>query len=150
DRGQALALQSDGKIVIAGLADRFGDKDIQIVRLNSNGTVDLTFNPSNTPTGPTGGVAVARQRGNDQGQAVALQTDGKIVVGGFTDLLGVNDSLVARFNSNGTLDAAFGGGIRVFGPSGENRATALALQADKKIVVVGYTDTFDVNDVEVI
>jgi len=147
DRGQAVALQSDGKVVIAGQTDRFGNKDIQVVRLNPNGSVDLTFNPGNTPAGPTGGIAVASQNGNDQGQAVALQTDGKIVVGGYTDRFGLNDFLVMRFNSNGTLDTTFDGdGVRVVGLSGDNRANALALQADKKIVVVGNTDTFDVND----
>ena len=150
DRGQAVALQSDGKIVIAGHTDRFGDKDIQVVRLNGDGTVDLTFNPSITPEGPTGGVAVVRQTGNDQGQAVALQTDGKIVVGGFTDRFGLNDFLVMRFSDNGALDPTFDiDGIRAVGPSGENLANALALQTDQKIVLVGNTDTFDSNDFEV-
>jgi uncharacterized delta-60 repeat protein len=150
DRGQAVALQSDGKIVIAGHTDRFGDQDIQVVRLNGNGTVDLTFNPSITPAGPTGGVAVVRQTGNDQGQAVALQTDGKIVVGGHTDRFGLNDFLVVRFSGSGALDTTFDiDGIRVVGPSGENRANALALQTDQKIVLVGNTDTFDSNDFEV-
>ena len=150
DRGQAAALQSDGKIVIAGHTDRFGDRDIQVVRLNGDGTVDLTFNPSITPAGPTGGVAVVRQTGNDQGQAVALQTDGKIVVGGFTDRFGLNDFLVMRFSDNGALDPTFDiDGIRAVGPSGENRANALAIQTDQKIVLVGNTDTFDSNDFEV-
>ena len=55
-----------------------------------------------------------------------------------------------RFNSNGILDTTFDGdGVRVVGLSGDNRANALALQADKKIVVVGNTDTFNVNDFEV-
>jgi uncharacterized delta-60 repeat protein len=112
--------------------------------------VDLTFNPSITPAGPTGGVTVVRQTGNDQGQAVALQTDGKIVVGGYTDRFGLNDFLVMRFSGNGVLDTTFDiDGIRVVGPSGENLANALALQTDQKIVLVGNTDTFDSNDFEV-
>jgi len=151
DRGQAIALQSDGKVVVAGWTDRFGDKDIQVVRLNSNGSLDLTFNPSNTQAGLVGGSVVVRQsRSNDQGQAVALQTDGKVVVGGYTDRFGLNDFLVMRFNSNGVLDTTFDGdGIRIVDSFGNNQANALALQADKKIVVVGHTDTSDVNDIEV-
>jgi uncharacterized delta-60 repeat protein len=150
DRGQAVALQSDGKIVIAGHTDRFVDKDIQVVRLDGNGTVDLTFNPGITPAGPAGGVSIVRQQGNDQGQAVALQADGKIVVGGYTDRFGLNDFLVMRFSGTGALDTTFDiDGIRAAGPSGENRANALVVQSDQKIVLVGNTDTFDSNDFEV-
>ena len=149
DQAQAVALQADGKILVAGQTNRFINYDIQLVRLNANGSVDLTFNPTGTPL-PTGGIVVVRQNGNDQGQAVALQTDGKIVVGGYTDRLGLNDFLVMRLNNNGVLDITFDGdGISIVGPSGENRANALAVQADKKIVVVGQTDTFNVNDIEV-
>jgi len=93
-----------------------------------------------------------RQSGEDQGQAVALQKeDGKIVIAGYTDRLGLNDFLVLRLNSNGTLDTSFDGdGIRIVGPSGDNQANALAIQPnDQKIVVVGSTDTLDVSDIEV-
>ena len=149
DQVQAATLQADGKILIAGQTNRFGNYDIQVVRLNANGSVDLTFNPIGTPL-PTGGIVVVRQNGNDQGQAIALQADGKVVVGGHTDRFGLNDFLVMRLNSNGVLDITFDGdGISIVGPSGENRANALAVQADRKIVVVGHTDTFDVNDIEV-
>ena len=149
DQVQAATLQADGKILIAGQTNRFGNSDIQVVRLNANGSVDLTFNPIGTPL-PTGGIVVVQQNGNDQGQAIALQADGKVVVGGHTDRFGLNDFLVMRLNSNGMLDITFDGdGVSIVGPFGENQANALAMQADMKIVMVGHTDTFDVNDIEV-
>src|SRR5438445_7680780 len=77
----AMALQSDGKIVVAGVPT--------LARYNTNGTLDASFG--------AGGKVTDFQAG-----AVAIQLDGKFVVGGFR--------LVARYNTNGTLDTGFAGG----------------------------------------
>jgi uncharacterized delta-60 repeat protein len=93
---------------------------------------------------------VIRLSGNDQARALALQADGKFVVGGTTDRFGLNDFLVMRLNNTGALDTTFDNdGVRIAGPTGENQANALALQGDGKIVMAGQTDTFNLNDVEV-
>ena len=67
---------------------------------------------------------------------VALQPDGKIVVAGTSN----NDFLVARFNPDGSLDTSFDGdGIKTIEVGGTEHASAVAIQSDGKIVVVGST-----------
>ncbi|MDW8309677.1 MAG: Calx-beta domain-containing protein, partial [Verrucomicrobiales bacterium] len=91
----------------------------RVVRLNSNGSVDTTFNPG---LGPNGTV-----------WALALQADGKVVIGGdFTMVGGQPRNFVARLNANGTLDTSFNPGI---GPDGP--VQAIAVQADGKILIGG-------------
>jgi uncharacterized delta-60 repeat protein len=76
------------------------------------------------------------------GTGVALQTDGKIVVGGYSGgLLTPGDFVVARFDIHGHLDPTFGsGGFVVTDFGGNEQATGLAIQRDGKIVLVGWTD----------
>src|SRR5215470_10979041 len=81
NRGQAVAIQkTDGKIVVAGQTNASGNNDIMVLRLNVNGSLDTTFN--------NGQPQVVSQSGEDFGQAVALQNDGKIVVAGTTNTFG--------------------------------------------------------------
>src|SRR5439155_996244 len=131
DGARALALQADGRIVVAGSssAGAFGS-DFALARYNSNGSLDPSFG--------TGGRVLTDFGGDDEARALALQDDGKIVVaGGF----GGPCFALARYNPGGTLDTSFGTGGRVltdFG--GDDEAAALALQADGKIVVAGFSD----------
>ncbi|WP_254173281.1 DUF4347 domain-containing protein [Planktothrix pseudagardhii] len=124
--GNSMVLQPDGKIVVVG---RLGypnfNFDIAVVRYNSNGSLDTTFSGDGKLTTDLGGY--------ESGESVALQSDGKIIVGGSNQLL--------RYNSNGTLDTTFGeNGIKTFPVNWEvdgYNGISIAVQADGKIVVAG-------------
>ena len=132
----AVAVQRDGKIVAAGKAYNGTDYDIAVVRYLSNGALDTTF-------GVGGIVTLGIGAHDDQATAVAVQSDGRIVVGGdFNN--GLNyDMAVLRFNANGSLDSTFdGNGIAtttaVLGAY-PDYANAMVIQRDGKIVLAGYT-----------
>lgn len=139
DHGQAVAVQSDGKIVVAGYTNLFGTNDILLLRFNANASLDTSFDGD--------GRRVFLNNGDDRGQAVVLQPDGKIIVAGYTNILGSNDFFILRFNANGGLDSSFDsdGRVVISGP-GNDRAQAVALQPDGKIVVGGTTDVAGSND----
>ena len=116
----SIALQIDGKIIVSGFFTSYnGVAENYLVRLNGNGTKDATFSP---------GTSV-----NNQVLSIALQPNGKIILGGFfTSYNGITENYIIRLNSNGTKDTAFNTGV------GFNSAVHLiALQADGKIVLGG-------------
>ncbi len=121
---KAAALQPDGKILIGGSFSDYNGADPGdgVARLNSDGTLDATFNPSGVGTDTT--VA-----------AVAVQTDGKVVIGGdFTSYNGAACSdKIARLNADGTLDASFNNG----GAGADDSVQAVAVQPDGKILIGG-------------
>jgi uncharacterized delta-60 repeat protein len=128
---RAVALQSDGKIVVAGAMNGTG-----LLRLTTNGSLDPAFG--------NGGIAnitlpVALAGSGDLAVGVAIQRDGKIVVAisnKDTDALVV--IIVARVNADGSLDTSFGvGGFGVSSPenTGTDFSNVLALQPDEKILV---------------
>jgi len=123
----SLALQQDGKIVLAGESTINGDRDFALARYNTNGTLDPSFG--------TGGRVTTTFGQNDVAFSVAVQPDGKIVTAGFA----LFKFALARYNSNGTLDPNFGTGGQVTTPIGglNDAAERLALQGDGKIVVSG-------------
>jgi len=129
----SIAVQSDGKIVAAGFVHLVnGDFDFALARYNSNGTLDTTFGTGGKKTTAFGAPSVA------QGNAVAIQKDGKIVVSGLTIVNNIANFAVARYNTNGTLDTTFGsGGKAVTDFGADDRAFSVALQADGKIVAAG-------------
>ena len=94
----ALQIQSDGKIIIAGSFTLFnGVSCNRIIRLNSNGTIDTTFNIG------TGF--------DDNARTLAIQADGKILVGGdFTTYNGNTANRIVRLNTDGTVDSSFASG----------------------------------------
>jgi uncharacterized delta-60 repeat protein len=97
DIGNSLALQSDGKILLGGTCDN----KFCIARFNSDGSLDTTsFGSGN------GYVVQDISTGSDIGYSLAIQPDGKILLGGTCD----NKFCVARFNSDGSLDTTFGTG----------------------------------------
>ncbi len=136
----ALAILPDGRIVTAGtVAVNFFSADFSIVRLNSNGTFDASFDGDGKVTVNIADQAVG---GNDFGYALAIQPDGKIVVGGESEFLNTaRDFSLARLNFDGSLDTTFGGSGKVhtaFGGSGQLEAIrSIALQADGRIVAAG-------------
>jgi uncharacterized delta-60 repeat protein len=133
DYGRGVAVQSDGKIVVAGDAAHGDGRTFAVARFNANGTPDLSFNK-------TGKVTTDFGSGNAEARGVAVQSDGKIVVAGFASTDGTEKSALIRYNPDGTLDTSFGGTGKVLtlvGMSGSN-ATGIALQNDGKIVSAGY------------
>ena len=135
DYGTAVAIQSDGKIVVAGVAGAFGDQNFGLVRYNADGSLD-------TPFGVDGKVITDFNNGSDWGYDIAIQSDGKIVVAGFSNHSGNDDFALARYNSDGNLDVTFGTGGKVTTDFGgqTNRGWAVAIQSDGKIVVAGESD----------
>lgn len=143
DTASAVAIQADGKIVVAGTTDINGNLNYQfaVARYNTNGTLDTTF-------GVGGKVTTSFFGTYNSAHAVVVQPDGRIVVAGFAgnSFSGLNDGRfgVARFNTDGSLDTAgFGNGsgkvITDFGGTISN-ATSVALQSDDKIVVAGSSN----------
>ena len=133
DTGNGVVLQSDGKVVMAGAAgDHFA-----VVRYNNDGSLDASF-------GGTGKVITYFGAQKSTATAVRIQNDGKIVVAGYSTNGFETVFAVARYNSDGTLDPTFDGDGRVTtqvrGIS--DRAYALAIQGDGKIVVGGEAATF--------
>ncbi|MFF1594116.1 calcium-binding protein [Streptomyces sp. NPDC058286] len=126
---RGVAIQADGKIVAAGSVGT--DGDFAVVRYNTDGSLDTGFG--------TGGKVTTNLGDHDIAQDVAVQANGQIVVAGQTGGGGtaVNFAL-ARYNTDGSLDTGFGTGGKVitdFG--GFDGATAVALQADGKIIAAG-------------
>ncbi|MHB9096617.1 MAG: delta-60 repeat domain-containing protein [Syntrophales bacterium] len=138
DIGFGVAVQQDGKILIAGESGAATSQDGLILRLMSDGSLDSTF--------ANNGRCVFNGSGNDLDRffGVRLQADGKIVAFGATAKEGKSDSLMVRLLQNGALDASFGSGgaVTYDGPAGQNDyANDLALQADGKIVITGAVGT---------
>jgi uncharacterized delta-60 repeat protein len=144
DITNSAALQVDGKIVVAGEHRNSAANPI-ILRFNANGSLDTGF----------GGSGVIHYSKDYDANAVALQTDGKIIVAGEIsnpDPAGF-DVLLFRLLSNGSLDSGFGtGGIFTFGTSSStyDYGNAIAIQTDGNIVVVGETVNADDSDVLVL
>ncbi len=122
----SLAVHSDGKIVIGGFfALVNGTPRTRIARLNSDGTLDTGFG---------NGLAGA----NNLVYSVALQPDGKVLIGGdFTTVNGTARGRIARLNADGTLDAGFGNGLA----GANNSVLSIAMQADGKVLVGGAFTT---------
>lgn len=121
----ALALQTDGKIVLGGLFSTLGGQTrLRLGRLNANGSLDTSFNSQASATV----------------YSLALQPDGKILVGGdFTSLSGFSRRAIGRLNTNGTLDTGFNPTLITPPPNYTMtaRAQAIVVQSDGKIVVGG-------------
>ncbi len=126
DEATAVAVQRDGKIVVAGVA-RLADLELDfgLVRYNSDGSLDSTFG--------VGGISVTDFGDVEQPVGLAIQPDDKIVVAGN----GNNGLILARYEPDGTLDSTFLGGAATAGLDGGHRAEDLVLQQDGRIVVAG-------------
>jgi uncharacterized delta-60 repeat protein len=141
DHASAVAVQSDGRIVLVGGASNGNDEDLAVARYHPDGTPDLTFNG-------TGAVLTDIDASPNGGACVALQSDGRIVVAGSVYYGNHSDFAVVRYNSDGTLDTTFNGTGKVvtpFGP-GYSSASGIAVQADGRIVVGGYASNGTDND----
>ena len=127
---QALMLQPDGKIVEAGWSVEGPDGVFALARYAPDGTLDRSFGSNGTTTTAWGTHA--------QGEAVALQPDGKIVLAG--QIFYQAKFALARYTPDGSLDPSFAGNGKQTFPVGEaSGAAAVAVQPDGKIVVAGYS-----------
>ena len=135
-----IAVQTDGKIVVAGQTFNGINNDIAVVRYNANGSLDTTFD-GNSGIG-NGIVTTAIGSGNDFGYAVAIQTNNKIVVAGYFFNGTNNDAVILRYDANGVLDTSFDTDGIVTASAGTNtdEAFAVAIQTDGKIVFAGCTN----------
>lgn len=122
---RTLSLQPDGKILVGGSFTTVASQSRKcLARLNTNGSLDLGFNPGLTAVPGNGPFALA----------LAVQADGKVLVGGaFSSIAGQTRTNLARLNSDGTCDTAF---EALFG-GGPYAVYSVALQADGKILVGG-------------
>jgi uncharacterized delta-60 repeat protein len=123
-------IQSDGKILVFGNATSFNGTIVKkIARLNTDGTLDPTFNL--TGTGFNGSIPI---------QCMAIQSDGKIVVGGdFSQWNGINGvNKIARLNSNGTFDPTFNPGTGF-----NSTVNSISIQQDGKIIAAGAFTAFN-------
>jgi uncharacterized delta-60 repeat protein len=137
---KAIEVQPDGKIVVVGHTSTAStaNKESLIVRYNPDGSLDTSF-------GANGFIIAGFTTGFDTLNAVALQSDGKIVVGGYAGL----DFVLARYMPNGQQDFSFGNNGIVFTNfhetivgSTQDRINCIAIQDDGKIFVGGYAKYF--------
>ena len=132
DRATALALQIDGKILVGGYTANGSNYDFAVVRYLPNGSLDTDF-------GEAGIVTTDIDNKDDKANALLLQSDGKILLGGSTEKETGSDFILVRYKADGTLDASFGreGVVTIAIHAGTDVIYDMALQQDQKIVVVG-------------
>jgi uncharacterized delta-60 repeat protein len=143
DQARSAVLQPDGKIVAAGTAiwNNTLSQPFALARYTSNGTLDTTFSSD-------GKLFIDFGSFDQTAYKVLLQPDGKIVAAGYPNTESSDsDFLLARVKTNGSLDRTFGIGGKVRTSFGElnGGAYGAVLQADGKIVAVGFNATFTNN-----
>ncbi len=132
DVANGVALQSDGKIVVAGHFTP-GNINIVMARYNTDGSLDNTFNGNGQYSEDVLGAG-----NHDYFNDVAIQSDGKIVAAGYWTG-GDTDFMLYRFTSTGALDTTFDGDGRVFTDIGaDDNCFACAIQSDGKILAAGF------------
>jgi uncharacterized delta-60 repeat protein len=137
-RGYGLALQGDGKIVVAGW-NWPGNKDFCVMRFNTDGSFDTGF-------GTGGKVTTQVGPGNDEARNVAIQSDGKIVVTGFSSNGTNNDFAVVRYTATGALDASFGtGGIATTNINGDDLPEDIAINNTDGTITIAGTSNVSAN-----
>jgi uncharacterized delta-60 repeat protein len=122
---KVIVQNSTGLLYVIGIFTTYnGTTRNGIARLNSNGTLDTTFNPGN---------------GTTAAEAIAIQSDGKIIIGGsFTSYAGTSINRIARINTNGTIDTTF-----TVGTGFNNTVWSLAIMPNGQIIVGGSFTTFN-------
>ncbi|MFN9110378.1 MAG: delta-60 repeat domain-containing protein, partial [Bacteroidota bacterium] len=122
-------VQPDGKIIMGGFFNVGGcgpTQGKQLVRLNSDGVIDGSFNPGSV---------------NSNVFVITMQTDGKMIVAGnFTSIGGLVLNRIARLNPDGTLDSGFNPGLGF-----NHHVRSVNIQPDGKLIVGGLFTTFNGN-----
>jgi len=120
------AIQSDGKIIIGGFFQSYNGISMNnIARINSDGSLDTSFNPGSGPISDP--------------QTIKLQSDEKIIIGGnFTSYNGITRNRIARLNPDGSLDTTFNPGT-----GANNPVETTAIQSDGKIIIGGSFTSYN-------
>lgn len=133
----SMALQDDGKIIMAGYTTVAGINRFAISRFNTNGSLDNSFNGN--------GIQIAQLGSDIQiGNSAAIQKNGKIIIAGYTIIGSKKDFAVVRFNSDGSADNTFDTDALLTTDiinSSDDYAGSVAVQSDDKIIVAGYSVT---------
>ncbi|MEO7660460.1 MAG: hypothetical protein ABIV48_12675 [Pyrinomonadaceae bacterium] len=135
---RSVALQPDGRIVIAGVGLNPSNFDIILIRLMPDGALDTTFDGN---TGVGNGIVITQVgAGSDQAYGVAVLPNGKIVVAGYYVATVSTDTVLMRYQADGVLDTSFGTGglaIHSFSTADTDEALSMVMQPDGKIVIAG-------------
>jgi uncharacterized delta-60 repeat protein len=127
DVARAVALQPDGRILLAGAGGT--GRALLVTRLDPDGTPDMSFDGDGT-------AGIDLSAGDDAGFGLARQPDGRILVGGVTG--SPSNAMFVRFTANGAIDRTFGlAGTQVVDAGGADAVRALVLRPDRKVVAVG-------------
>jgi len=131
----AITLDPEKRIIVTGTIEVNGTRQVGLVQLLDNGTLDQSFG--------TGGVVTwnGSESGPDYGNQVYITQEGKILVTGVeTDSSGFFDIVLLKYNRDGSLDSEFGdNGVARFGRSGPDYAWSQATLPDESIIVAGTT-----------
>ena len=144
ERGGGVAIQPDGKTIVAGdIATYINNKsnyDFVLVRYDTNGSLDTTFG--------NGGKVITEFGGVDRATDITLEPNGKIIAAGTTVTFNNfvagptgNDFAIARYTPDGNLDSSFAvAGKLTLDIGADDRVFAVTAQPDGKIIVAGYTE----------
>ncbi|MBI5540537.1 MAG: hypothetical protein HY951_10800 [Bacteroidia bacterium] len=134
DYTKSIAIQEDGKIVLAGFTDNGVNEDFAVCRFNLDGSIDTSFGNKGKIITPIGGDY-------DIANSVKIQSTGKIIVAGYIGNEVKEDFTLVRYNNDGILDSSFGkNGISVTS-IGKYLDVILGIQilTDDKIIAAGKT-----------
>ena len=142
---KGVAIQGDGKMVVAGYAAHGEFNGVAVARFNMDGSLDSTF-------GVNGRVKTVAPTGSLSANAVLIQPDGKIVVAGSALVGSVEDFAILRYLANGALDPSFGsnGITKTSLAAGRDVANAIAMQPDGKLIAAGTSTTANNSDFAVV
>lgn len=134
DVAYGIAEQADGKIVVAGYTTNNAVTDALVIRMNNDGSPDLSFDADGKV------VMDLSLGGSERLYDVLIQPDGKILCAGYIDNGNDLDVVLVRLKSDGSYDNSFGAGGKVqsdFSQGEDDLAFAITLQPDNKIVLAG-------------
>jgi uncharacterized delta-60 repeat protein len=127
----AVALQPDGKVLLAGYCRTASNNDFCSARYHTDGTLDTSWNGTGKAVTPIG-------RSTDDAHAMALQRDGKVLLAGQCFNGTQNVFCILRYLTDGSLDTSWNATGSVMTPIGSfGSANAIALQGDDKVIVAG-------------
>ncbi|TAL41378.1 MAG: hypothetical protein EPN89_19110 [Methylovulum sp.] len=131
DEARSITIQPDGKLIVAGYSNTGSGYSFALVRYNSDGSLDSSFDGDGKLTTDIDGYS-------NQAYSIALQSDGKILVFGTTSN---GDFALARYNFDGSLDTSFSNDGKIttdFDSDAYIYGQSVAIQIDGKILVAGY------------
>jgi uncharacterized delta-60 repeat protein len=137
DRINSIVIDNNGKIVVGGYTNNGNGltRDFALARYNINGSLDDTF-------GSNGKVTTFFGNNHEEANSIRIDSDGKIVAGGFAVNATHFDFALARYNTNGSLDDTFDGDGKVTTDwASQSGIHSIAIYNDDKIVVAGFVNT---------